>query len=72
MQSLTSENHQQGKIIENAQLVNRIATSQQRAEFLDKADSLPRIQLDKRATSDLEMIAIGGFSPLQGFLEQAD
>ena len=72
MQSLTLENNQQGTISENAQLVNRIATSEQQAEFLDKADSLPRIQLDKRATSDLEMIAIGGFSPLQGFLEQAD
>ena len=72
MQSLTLENNQQGTISENAQLVNRIATSEQRTEFLEKADSLPRIQLDKRATSDLEMIAIGGFSPLQGFLEQAD
>lgn len=72
MQSLTLENHHQGTISEDAQLVNRIATSEQRAEFLHKADSLPRIQLDKRATSDLEMIAIGGFSPLQGFLEQAD
>ncbi|MGB3759051.1 MAG: sulfate adenylyltransferase [Rivularia sp. (in: cyanobacteria)] len=72
MQSLTLENNQQGTISENAQLVNRIATSEQRTEFLEKADSLPRIQLDQRATSDLEMIAIGGFSPLQGFLEQAD
>ncbi|MEA5598351.1 sulfate adenylyltransferase [Rivularia sp. UHCC 0363] len=72
MQSLTLENHQQQIISKNAELVNRIATPEQQAEFLDKADSLPRIQLDKRATSDLEMIAIGGFSPLQGFLEQAD
>jgi len=54
------------------QLVNRIATPEQRQEFLDKADSLPRVKLDKRATSDLEMIAIGGFSPLTGFMEQAD
>ena len=72
MQNLTLENHKPSTISENAELVNRIATSEQQAEFLDKADSLPRIQLDKRATSDLEMIAIGGFSPLQGFLEQAD
>ena len=28
--------------------------------------------LDERATSDLVMIAIGGFSPLKGFMEQAD
>jgi len=53
-------------------LINRIATPEQRAEFLDKADHLPRVQLDDRAVSDLAMIAIGGFSPLTGFLEQAD
>ncbi|KST63331.1 sulfate adenylyltransferase [Mastigocoleus testarum] len=71
MQSLTLENHQQ-TISSSNQLVNRIATPEHRAQFLDRADSLPRIQLDGRATSDLQMIAIGGFSPLQGFLEQAD
>ncbi len=54
------------------QLVNRIATAEQRAEFLDKADFLPRVQLDERAVSDLEMIAIGGFSPLTGFMNQED
>ena len=54
------------------QLINRIATSEQKHTFLDKADSLPRVQLDERATSDLELIAIGGFSPLTGFMEQAD
>jgi sulfate adenylyltransferase len=54
------------------QLINRIATPEQRQVFLDKADFLPRVQLDERATSDLELIAIGGFSPLTGFMEQAD
>jgi sulfate adenylyltransferase len=54
------------------QLINRIATESEKAEFLEQADSLPRVQLDERATSDLVMIAIGGFSPLKGFLEQAD
>lgn len=54
------------------QLINRIATAEQKAEFLDKADHLPRIQLDERAVSDLVMIAIGGFSPLTGFMGQAD
>ncbi|MBH8553430.1 sulfate adenylyltransferase [Nostocaceae cyanobacterium CENA357] len=54
------------------QLVNRIATTEQRADFLSKADFLPRVQLDERAVSDLEMIAIGGFSPLTGFMNQAD
>ena len=54
------------------QLINRIATAAERAEFLAQADTLPRVSLDERATSDLVMIAIGGFSPLKGFMEQAD
>ena len=53
-------------------LINRLATEEQKADFLSKADSLPRVQLDKRATSDLVMIAIGGFSPISGFMEEAD
>lgn len=54
------------------QLINRICTPEQRQEFFDKADHLPRVRLDERAVSDLVMIAIGGFSPLTGFMEQAD
>ncbi|MEI2582754.1 sulfate adenylyltransferase [Scytonema sp. PRP1] len=54
------------------QLVNRIATPEQKQVFLSKADFLPRVQLDQRAESDLQMIAIGGFSPLTGFMNQQD
>ena len=54
------------------QLINRIATPAERQEFLEQSDRLPQVQLDERATSDLVMIAIGGFSPLKGFMEQAD
>ncbi len=54
------------------QLVNRIATPEQKQEFLEKAEVLPRVQLDERAVSDLVMLAIGAFSPLTGFMEQAD
>ncbi|MEL7034714.1 MAG: sulfate adenylyltransferase [Cyanobacteria bacterium J06592_8] len=54
------------------ELINRIASPEQRQEFLEKADVLPRVQLDARSLSDLEMIAIGGFSPLTGFMGQAD
>jgi sulfate adenylyltransferase len=53
-------------------LVNRIATLAERDEFIAQADKLPRVQLDERATSDLVMIAIGGFSPLNGFMRQDD
>lgn len=54
------------------QLINRLAPEAERQEFLAIADKLPRVQLDERATSDLVMIAIGGFSPLKGFMEQDD
>ncbi|WP_414623073.1 sulfate adenylyltransferase [Calothrix sp. CCY 0018] len=53
-------------------LINRIASPEQKQEFLSKADSLPRVELDERAVSDLEMIAIGGFSPLTGFMNESD
>ncbi|PZO51614.1 MAG: sulfate adenylyltransferase [Phormidesmis priestleyi] len=53
-------------------LINRLASAEQKQTFLDKADSLPRVTLDQRAASDLVMIAIGGFSPLTGFMAEAD
>ena len=53
-------------------LVNRTASPEQKQEFLTKPDSLPRVELDERAVSDWEMIAIGGFIPLTGFMIQAD
>lgn len=54
------------------QLINRVASEAEKKEFLAQANTLPRVTLDARAQSDLEMIAIGGFSPLKGFMEQAD
>jgi sulfate adenylyltransferase len=54
------------------ELINRVTTAAQKAEFLSAAESLPRVSLDERAVSDLQMIAIGGFSPLKGFMGQAD
>ncbi len=64
--------HPDGIAPHGGQLVNRIATPEQRQVFLSKADFLARVQLDERAVSDLEMIAIGGFSPLTGFMNQED
>lgn len=53
-------------------LINRIAPPEQKTELLSKAEQLPQITLDARALSDLAMIAIGGFSPLTGFMEEDD
>lgn len=69
---ITLSYNKQGIAPHGGQLINRIATPEQREEFLSKAEFLPRVQLDERTVSDLEMIAIGGFSPLTGFMNQAD
>lgn len=53
-------------------LVNRLVAGHLRDTLLDRAQSLPRVQLDERAQSDVEMIAVGAFSPLRGFLGAAD
>ena len=53
-------------------LVNRIVEAQERESLLAQAATAPAIELDAWALSDLEMIAIGGFSPLEGFMTQRD
>ncbi|GAC1464262.1 MAG: sulfate adenylyltransferase [Chloroflexota bacterium] len=37
-----------------------------------RATALPVLELTARTLSDVEMIAIGGYSPLRGFMKQAD
>ncbi|MDX1978408.1 MAG: sulfate adenylyltransferase [Pseudanabaenaceae cyanobacterium bins.68] len=53
-------------------LINRIAGPSQVEQFLAEAEQLPAISLSERSLSDLELIAIGGFSPLTGFMGKAD
>jgi sulfate adenylyltransferase len=53
-------------------LVNRIASTEDAAALRSRAAGLPCVQLSDRQLSDLEMIAIGGFSPLEGFMGKAD
>ncbi len=53
-------------------LIDRLASPTQRQEFADKAEFLPRVSLSARSLSDLQMMAIGAFSPLTGFMNQAD
>ncbi len=53
-------------------LVNRFVAGPRREALLEKVPLLPTIRLDERAQSDVEMIAVGAFSPLRGFLGSAD
>ncbi len=53
-------------------LVNRIATDNERDVLLKEANSLPSVTLSDWSLSDLELIANGAFSPLEGFMNQND
>ena len=69
---ITLSHHSRSIAPHGGELVNRVATREQREELVEKGDFLPRVRLDGRAVSDLEMIAIGGLSPLTGFMGQED
>ncbi|OGQ44446.1 MAG: sulfate adenylyltransferase [Deltaproteobacteria bacterium RIFCSPLOWO2_02_44_9] len=53
-------------------LVNRIMEGKEREALAEKARRLKKVTLNDRELSDLEMIAIGAFSPLEGFMKKDD
>lgn len=53
-------------------LVNRVLDGAERDAALEVARSAPRITLNEVGLADLEMIATGGYSPLRGFMGNAD
>ncbi|MCK4847371.1 MAG: sulfate adenylyltransferase, partial [Deltaproteobacteria bacterium] len=53
-------------------LINRLLEGKEREEAVKKAEGLKKIALNNFEMSDLEMIAIGGFSPLEGFMCKDD
>ena len=53
-------------------LVNRLAGSAQIKQLAAEAAALPVIRLSTKQACDLEMITIGAFSPLTGFVGRAD
>lgn len=53
-------------------LINREVSDLLKKELLAESKSLSAITLNPWSLSDLELIAIGGFSPLTGFMNEAD
>ena len=49
-------------------LINRLVEGDAKNELIGRAHSLPVLQLNERELADLEMIAIGAMSPLEGFM----
>ncbi len=54
------------------ELILNLAGEAERAELQERARSLPTITIASRQLADLEMLAIGAYSPLGGFLNHAD
>ncbi|MCD6424342.1 MAG: bifunctional sulfate adenylyltransferase/adenylylsulfate kinase [Anaerolineales bacterium] len=63
-----------GKIIEpyGGELVNLLVSEGEREEWLEKANQYPSHQLTARSLHDLELLAVGGFSPLTTFMGEDD
>lgn len=61
-----------GPIPHGGTLVNRVLRGEMRAAMLARAQTFKTIPLSPMATSDLELMAIGAFSPLTGFMNQRD
>ena len=53
-------------------LINRVLDGEERAAALERAAGLPFVTLNSVALSDLELIGNGAFSPLTGFMGEAD
>ncbi len=53
-------------------LVINMASEDERAELQERAKSLPHLTIGSRQLADLEMLAIGAYSPLRGFMSQSD
>jgi sulfate adenylyltransferase len=54
------------------QLKPLLLTGSELAENVKKAEKLEKIKLNSKETSDLIMLAMGAFSPLEGFMTSAD
>jgi sulfate adenylyltransferase len=53
-------------------LISRLIDGTDRDHLLHLAESLPQIKVNAWVISDIDLIAIGGFSPLTGFMNEED
>lgn len=53
-------------------LINRLVEGEAREKLLTKAKTLSQIKINAWTISDLDLIGVGAFSPLTGFMEEED
>lgn len=54
------------------ELIHRVIIGEERERLLEQAKSLPSIRINTWTISDLDLIGVGAFSPLKGFMNEAD
>ncbi len=54
------------------QLIQRIVKEEERDQLLAQAQQWKQIPINTWTISDLDLIGVGAFSPLEGFMEEAD
>jgi sulfate adenylyltransferase len=54
------------------ELVLNMAGEQEQAELRERSRSLPQVEVGSRQLADLEMLAVGAYSPLNGFMTRGD
>ena len=54
------------------ELINLFVCDEERAELQTRASGLPRLRIAQRSACDLELLAAGGFSPLDRFMGASD
>jgi len=54
------------------ELILNMASATEQTALLEQAKNFPQITIGSRQLADLEMLAIGAYSPLRGFMTQAD
>lgn len=53
-------------------LINRLVPQEKREHIIRQAAGLKQLKVNAWTISDLDLIAVGAFSPLEGFLEEQD
>src|SRR3989304_354180 len=69
-----AENRKAGKLITpyGGKLVNLLVEGEEREELLARSSCLPSLQISSRSLCDLELLATGGFSPLDRFMGKSN
>lgn len=68
----TETTPQYGAVAHGGDLINRAVSGEEAVRLEQEARSLYTLELTSRELSDVEMIAMGAYSPLSGFMTSAD